>query len=172
MTASDATTTTGLDIERLAERYVAAWNGCDVDAMAQLLTDDIVWEDPALPEAAVGIPAVQEFMRTSFRAFPDLHFTEPEPRQMAANGDLIYWSWSMTGTHRGPIEPPGFAATGKRMAVDGVDLWTMRDGRIARYRAFYDMAGLAQQLGIMPAPGTRAERATVTLQRVQARFSR
>ena len=55
-----------------ADRYLAAWNTCDTDAMAQLLTDDIVWADPALPEPARGVAAVQDFMRTSCRAFPDL----------------------------------------------------------------------------------------------------
>lgn len=55
---------------------------------------------------------------------------------------------------RGPVEPPGFAPTGRRMRMDGVDLWTMRDGRIARYHAFYDMTELARQLGIVPPVGS------------------
>jgi hypothetical protein len=50
-----------------------------------------------------------------------------------------------------------------------VDLWTLRDGRISRYRAFYDMNDLARQLGIAPPPGSRGEKAMVTLQRLQAR---
>jgi hypothetical protein len=58
------------------------------------------------------------------------------------------------------------------MRVDGVDQWTMRDGRIARYRAFYDMNELARQLGIVPAPGSRAERGMVALQRLQVRLPR
>jgi hypothetical protein len=48
----------------------------------------------------------------------------------------------------------------------------MRDGRIARYRAFYDMNDLARQLGIVPALGSRAERGMVALQRLQARLAR
>jgi hypothetical protein len=48
----------------------------------------------------------------------------------------------------------------------------MRDGRIARYRAFYDMNDVARQLGIVPAPGSRAERGMVALQRLQARLAR
>jgi hypothetical protein len=58
------------------------------------------------------------------------------------------------------------------MRVEGVDQWTMRDGRIARYRAFYDMNDLARQLGIVPPPGSRAERGMVALQRLQARLGR
>jgi len=160
------------ELREFAERYEAAWNGCDTDAMAQLITDDIVWADPALPGPARGIPEVQEFMRASFRAFPDLHFSEPDPPAMAASGDLVLWVWHMEGTHRGVIAPPGFAPTGRTMRVDGVDQWTMRDGRIARYRAFYDMNDVARQLGIVPPPGSRAERGMVAFQRLQARLAR
>jgi predicted ester cyclase len=111
-------------------------------------------------------------MRVSLRAFPDLRFGEPDPPALAVTGDVVLWAWYMEGTHRGPIDPPGFAPTGRRMRVDGVDQWTMRDGRIARYRAFYDMNDVARQLGIVPAPGSRAERGMVALQRLQARLSR
>jgi steroid delta-isomerase-like uncharacterized protein len=169
-----STSEPGVDSQTRAfvERYVAAWNGCDTGAMAQLITEDIVWADPALAEPARGIGEVQEFMRTSFRAFPDLHFGEPQPPALAVSGDVVLWRWYMEGTQRGPIDPPGFAATGRRMRVDGVDQWTMRDGRIALYRAFYDMNDVARQLGIVPAPGSAAERGMVALQRLQARLGR
>jgi predicted ester cyclase len=90
---------------------------------------------------------------------------------LATSGGVAVWAWSMEGTNRGPIDPPGFAPTGRSMRVDGVDQWTMRDGRIARYRAFYDMNEVARQLGIVPAPRSRAERGMVTLQRLLARLS-
>src|SRR4029077_12394811 len=172
MAVSASPTDAMLDLRRFTERYMAAWNDCDTDAMAQLITEDIVWADPALPEPARGVPAVQEFMRTSFYAFPDLRFGEPAPPALALKGGLVLWAWYMEGTQRGTIDPPGFAATGRTMRVDGVDQWTMRDGRIARYRAFYDMNDIARQLGIVPAPGSRAERGMVALQRLQARLAR
>jgi steroid delta-isomerase-like uncharacterized protein len=170
--AVDTSQRAPVQLRSFVERYLAAWNGCDTDAMAQLITEDIVWADPALPEPARGVPAVQEFMRASTRAFPDLHFGEPDPPVLALDGDVVMWAWCMQGAHRGALDPPGFAPTGRGMRMEGVDQWTMRDGRIARYRAFYDMNDLARQLGIVPALGSRAERGMVALQRLQARFSR
>src|SRR5579859_2969526 len=170
MESSSATTLLSTELATFVERYVAAWNDCDPDAMALLITEDIVWADPALPEPACGVEAVAQFMRDSFRAFPDLHFGEPDPRVLAHDGDVVLWGWNMRGTHRGPIDPPGFAPTGRTMHIDGVDEWHLRDGRIARYRAFYDMNELARQLGIVPEPGSRAERVMVKLQRAQARL--
>jgi len=170
--AAGSTAAPAFDVGAFTQRYAAAWNGCDTDAMAPLLCDDIVWIDPALPEPARGIPAVQEFMRASFRVFPDLRFSEPDPPHLTVTGDRIAWAWTMEGTMRGSIDPPGFAPTGRAMRVDGVDLWTMRDGRIAHYRAFYDMNDLARQLGIVPPVGSGPEKAMAALQRLQARLQR
>ena len=36
-----------LELRDFVERYLDAWNSCDTDAMAQLITEDIVWADPA-----------------------------------------------------------------------------------------------------------------------------
>jgi steroid delta-isomerase-like uncharacterized protein len=154
------------------ERYAAAWNGRDATAIAPLITDDIVWHDPAMPAPAHGIPAVQEFMRMSWRVFPDLRFSEPDPRFLVDNGDDVAWAWRMTGTMRGDLDPPGFAPTGKAMDVTGVDLWRMREGRIAHYQAFYDMNAVATQLGLVPPPGSGMEKMAVRMQRLQARLGR
>jgi len=170
--AVDASQQGSAQLRSFVERYLAAWNGCDTDAMAQLITEDIVWADPALPEPARGVQAVQDFMRASTRAFPDLHIGEPDPPVLAVDREVVLWAWYMQGTNRGAIDPPGFAPTGRNVRVEGIDQWTMRDGRIARYRAFYDMNDLARQLGIVPAAGSGAERGMVALQRLQARFSR
>jgi steroid delta-isomerase-like uncharacterized protein len=172
MASTDTAAALGRELEALTQRYLAAWNACDVDAMAQLVTSDVEWADPALPVPARGVAEVQEFMRASFRAFPDLRFGEPDPPAVAACGDQLMWAWTMEGTHRGEIDPPGFAATGRRMRVEGVDVWGMREGRIARYRAFYDMNGLARQLGIIPPAGSGMERGMVVLQRLRSRFAR
>jgi steroid delta-isomerase-like uncharacterized protein len=160
-------------LQEFTQRYAAAWNGRDSSAMDALITDDIVWYDPALPEPARSKAEVRAFMESSWRAFPDLRFSEPDPPFVVEQGDNVAWGWRMQGTFDGaPMDPPGFAPTGRTMDVRGTDEWVMRDGRIAHYRAHYDINGLARQLGIVPEAGSGAERAMVALQRVQARLMR
>ncbi len=117
--------------------------------MAGLLTEDIVWFDPVLPEPARGIPAVQEFMRMNFAGFPDLRFGEGEPPHLTAGDEQIAWAWTMQGTAIGAATL-GSPPSGPTIKVEGVDLWSMREGRIAYYRAFYDMADLMRQLSAAP----------------------
>jgi|SRR3954447_3858714 len=161
-----------LDLAQFCARYLAAWNGHDATAMADLVTDDIVWADPALPGPIRGVPAVQEFMRTAWVTFPDLRFDESDEPHCTFEGPRVAWRWRMRGTMTGPIEPPGFAPTGRAMEVEGVDLWAMRDGRIARARAYYDMNDIARQLGLAPAPGSAGEKAAAAMQRALARVTR
>jgi len=154
------------------ERYLAAWNGRDAEAMAPLVTDDIVWHDPAMPEPARGIPAVQEFMRMSWGAFPDLRFSEPDPPHLSVEGDNVAWAWRMQGTMSGP--PVGHVNIEARAVAASfeTDASGMRDGRIAHYQAFYDMNAVAVQLGLAPGPGSGMEKMAVRMQRLQARFKR
>jgi steroid delta-isomerase-like uncharacterized protein len=154
-----------------AERYVDAWNSHDAEQIEPLVTPDVVWLDPALTEPARGVHEVKDFMRRSWVAFPDLRFSSG-PLWVEPHGDSMTWAWRMEGTHQGTIDPPGFAATGKRIDLDGIDVWDSAGGRLERYRAYYDMATLARQIGAMPPPGSAGERVGVVLQRAQARFAR
>ncbi|GBF17823.1 snoaL-like polyketide cyclase [Rhodococcus sp. Br-6] len=75
-------------------------------------------------------------------------------RMWAATGLRAAFHWKSSGTHFGPIDPPGFPATGKPIDVDGVDLHEYRDGKIARLRIISNMNDVAVQLGLLPAPGS------------------
>src|SRR3954447_25167607 len=117
------------DLDAFCARYLLAWNDHDAAAIADLVTDDVVWEDPALPGPARGAAAVQEFMRAAWLGFPDLRFDETDRPHRTASGDQVAWRWRMRGMMTGLLDPPGFAPTGRAMEIEGVDLWTMRDGR-------------------------------------------
>ena len=157
-----------LDFEH---RYIEAWNSHRAARVTDLVTDDISWDDPALRgQTAQGRAAVAEFIESSWRAMPDLHFEHRGgPYRDFEDPARVVSAWRMRGTFTGPLEPPGFGPTGGKIVVEGLDEWEFRDGLIARYRAIYDLAEVAQQIGAMPEPDTRMERAGVLMQRLQAR---
>lgn len=154
------------------ERYLAAWNTHDASAVTACATEDVIWVDPALPEPARGRDELAEFVRAGCTAFPDLRFAENGPPAMTEDRLVAYAPWRMTGTNSGPIDPPGFAPTGKAVDLPGFDMWRFRDGLIWRYEAIYDFSLVARQLGLAPPPGGLAERSMVRLQRLQAKLKR
>jgi steroid delta-isomerase-like uncharacterized protein len=171
---SETTTAERVDPAFLADfshRWMDAWNNHDGDALARLVTDDVEFFDPAIGTVRGRAP-VAEWVRQCDRAFPDFRFEEPEPGYISQDRLKAIVPWLMRGTNTGPIDPPGFAPTGKPIELEGVDHWWFRDGLVARYRADYDSLGLMRQLGIVAPPGSRGERAMVALQRFGARFGR
>lgn len=154
------------------ERYLAAWNAHEPEGVCACATDDVVWVDPALPEPARGHAGLAQFVRDSCTAFPDLAFFEPGPPAIAPDGRVAYVPWRMTGTNTGPIDPPGFAPTGRTVSIPGFDIWRFRGGLIWRDEAIYDFNLVATQLGLTPPRGGFGERALVQAQRLRARLSR
>jgi steroid delta-isomerase-like uncharacterized protein len=158
-------------IEEFGHRWLDAWNRYDGQALAQLCTEDVEFTDPAIGTVRGRAP-VADWVKTCARAFPDYRFEEPEPPYLSSDRPKAIVPWRMLGTHTGPIEPPGFAPTGRSFVVDGVDHWWFRDGLVERYRADWDLNGLLRQLGMVPERNSRAERVMVTLQRAGARVRR
>ena len=120
------------DIPAFVERMAAAWNARDLEGYLSLLTEDVVWDDPAMQAPAVGRDAVKSFSETVLRAFPDFHYTIRQPLCIAPNGSRCAVPWKITGTHLEPMEPPGFAPTGRRVEFEGVDMLEFRGGRVSR----------------------------------------
>ena len=104
--------------------------------------------------------------------FPDLHFGEPDPPALAVSGDVV----SVVLVHGGHAHAARSTRRASRRRASACASTASTSGRCATggsrvYRAFYDMNDLARQLGIVPPPGSRAERGMVALQRLQARLA-
>ena len=151
-------------------RYQAAWDARDPQAVAACVAEDVTWIDPAVAEPLHGRDGVAWFVEQSVTAFPDLKFTEPGPPAISEDSLAAFVPWHMTGTNTGPIDPPGFTATGRSIALGGVDIWRFRDGLIWRYEAVWDFAELARQLGLLPPRGGSAEAWMARTQRLRARL--
>jgi steroid delta-isomerase-like uncharacterized protein len=155
-----------------ADRWQAAWNSCRPEEVTALCTDDVAWDDPLTERPERGRAAVADYLRNVWRAFPDLHFTWPEGPYASFDGIKLALHWHVTGTMLGPMDPPGFAPTGRRIELDGVDLLEIREGLCSAYTGFFDVQGVARQIGAAPAPGSRGERIAVGFQRLLAEIER
>jgi ketosteroid isomerase-like protein len=121
----------------LAVRYGAAWAAHDPDAIVAMHTPDSVFHQHGLSEPAVGIDAVREAIAAVFAMVPDLAFD----RKSAHFGEAhIVTEYVMSGT-----------VDGTPFACDGVDVFQVRDGLMARKDTYLDTAGLQQQLEAAPA---------------------
>jgi steroid delta-isomerase-like uncharacterized protein len=113
--------------------------------------DDLVKEDfveldplPGQGQGREGLKAIVHGLRV---AFPDMHWVTKE---MVAEGQKVVTRFVWTGTHRGVFL--GIPATGRSVAVKGVVIDRLEDGKMADSRILMDTMGLMQQLGVIPAP--------------------
>ncbi|GAA5085189.1 ester cyclase [Nocardia iowensis] len=157
-------------LAEFTEGYIAGWNSGDGAAVAKCATEDTMWYDPSLGKRVAGRAGVEEFVSDTVRSFPDVAYTNPFPPLLAAEGRAAVVPWRMTGTHLGPIDPPGFAATGKKIDLLVIDIWQFRGGLIWRSQATWDLSEMLLQLGLMPPRGSTAERAMARAQRVRSRL--
>ncbi|MEA2168201.1 MAG: hypothetical protein QOF76_1501 [Solirubrobacteraceae bacterium] len=137
-------------VPSIADRYFAAWNGRESEAVSAILADEFVWEDPSLPAPMSHPEEAFDFLERSWRSFPDLRFDLLGAPMVV--GARVAQEWRMTGTHQAEGVPAGVPGTGRAIDVSGVDIFSLGDDRrIVRIQAFYDAMTLAAQLGLLPA---------------------
>src|SRR6185436_17185372 len=102
-----------VDLTEAIGRYNDAWNGHDLDAMMAMHAPGMVFENHTAGERAEG-DAVREHVAAIFRNNPDLIFLT---RDLRVGDDFAVCEWT--------------ARAGGR-EWDGVDVFPLRDGLIAR----------------------------------------
>jgi ketosteroid isomerase-like protein len=117
--SAEATTRSVID------RFNAAFNRHDADAVAALLTDDTVFEDTSPPpdgRRIAGKAAVAAFWRDWFGRNPDAVF---EAEDVIVSGDRAVVRWVYRK-----------ARNGEPWHIRGVDIFTVRDGKVAAKLAY------------------------------------
>lgn len=129
-----------------ADEFVAALRQVEdagnVDAMAALYADDARTSNPMSAEPHVGVEGARQFWRAYRDSFMRIHsrfraIVEDDTRAM------LEWTSDCE------------TATGVRASYGGVSIVETRDGRIARFAAYFDPAALG---ATSHAPRTGAER--------------
>ena len=80
-------------------------------------------------------------------AFVDV---ETEIVELIAAGDQVVLWWRTAGTHTGPYGDIAPEPTGKRITMEGVDLYRVHAGKVVEVRSFWDAAEVYRQLDLLP----------------------
>ncbi len=112
----------------LAQRFEASFNRHDVDAIMADMTDDCVFEIVAPADKGggrwEGQAAVRAVWESLEGSFPGYRF---ETEDLFACGDRCTYRWLL-----------GFRPRdGSEEAIRGVDVYTIRDGKIARKFTYF-----------------------------------
>ena len=162
-----ATAAKGAGVASIARTYFDAVSAHDLDAMAQL------WEPGGVDvlhglaelEAPDGIRA---WFGGLFAAMPDFRL---EVLDVVAGQERAAVRWRATGTFDGSGRFEGMRPTGARVDLSGLDMLTIHDGKIQRNDAYLNGAEMARQLGALPPPGSRRERAMLALLNLRTRLT-
>jgi len=114
--------------ENLDTFFGDGWNRHDVDLLMTFMADDCVFEGASGLQACgtryVGRAQVREAFARVFVTFPDAAFHDV--RHVVA-GDRGVSEWIFTGT----------TTDGRKVEVNGCDLFTFREGKIAVKSSFF-----------------------------------
>src|SRR6478609_11425075 len=124
-----------MDIAGLIDRYDAAWNGQDLDAIAAEHDEAMVFHNHTADERVAGAAAVRDHIERIFERWPTLRFTR---RSLRCGTDFAASEWTAHATH--PDD-------GRRLEWDGVDVFAVTPaGRLAR-KDVYSSSGTPRVVG-------------------------
>ena len=110
-----------MDVKGLIDRYDAAWNAQDLDTVASLHDDAIVFHNHTAGERVEGAAAVRDHIAAIFERWPTLRF---ERRALRCGADFAVSEWTASATH---------PEDGRRLEWDGIDVFPLTAaGRLAR----------------------------------------
>ncbi|HEY5287410.1 MAG TPA: nuclear transport factor 2 family protein [Solirubrobacteraceae bacterium] len=141
------------DTEAVARRYFDAIGARDVEAAVALWAEG--GREYVRGQVDVLAPqGVREFIGGLIEAMPDMKM---EVLETTTEGERCAVQWQITGTFAGPGTLNGVQATGSPLKLEGVDVLTVRDGKVQANDAFSDGLTVARQIGLMPPQDSSAE---------------
>jgi steroid delta-isomerase-like uncharacterized protein len=130
----------------LVDRYLSELlNQGDFAKADEILTPDFIFCGPSTRDG-LDCQGFMRFIIETRAAFSNKQFTELE---RIAEGDRIALRFRMTGTNDGSFH--GMPPLGATIDVEGCDLIYVRDSKIARVRAYFDLMTVIQRF-LIPLP--------------------
>lgn len=121
----------------------------DLGVVAACFAEDAVAQFPDAGEVH-GRDKIVEYWRDMTDAVPNSLY---EPVHSYEVGDTAIDEGFWGGKNTGPIHLPAggtLPATQKNIHIRGVDLATVKNGKIVNYRLYFDQAEFMTQLGLTP----------------------
>jgi steroid delta-isomerase-like uncharacterized protein len=134
-------------LEQTIERYNAAWNTHDLDAIMAMHAPDMVFANHTAGEAAAG-EDVRDHIGSIFETWPDLTF---ETRRLYIREALVVQEWDATATHTRTMRRGAIVAepTGRRISWEGIDSIPFEGGLVKRKDVYSDSVSILRQLGLV-----------------------
>jgi len=107
-----------MGVRELIDSYNEAWNRQDLDAIHAAHADEIVFHNHTADERVEGAEAVRAHVGRIFQNWPTLRFTG---RSLRVADDFAVSEWTARGEKNGQL-----------LEWDGVDIFPIADGKIAR----------------------------------------
>jgi steroid delta-isomerase-like uncharacterized protein len=148
-----------MNVDALFDAWERAWSGRDPGAFEPLCADGFSYEDPLTPEPLDGPARLAAHAQRLWEAFPDARVNATGER--LTDGRYACAPCKILGTHEGRVG--GVTPTRRFLVVHAIVYAELRDGRLLRARAFFDVHGAATELGVLPRHGTVGEKALLLL---------
>jgi steroid delta-isomerase-like uncharacterized protein len=129
------------------ERYNAAWNDHDLDAIVAMHAADMVFANHTAGESAEG-DEVREHIGAIFETWPDIEFST---RRLYVRDGLVVQEWTARATHSKVMRRGQLVAepTGRRVEWDGMDVIPFEGGLVKRKDVYSDSVSILRQLGLL-----------------------
>jgi predicted ester cyclase len=112
----------------------------------EIYAADVIVHDPFMGTVS-GVDAFRQLLGMFDTAFPGHRV---KVHHILAEGDLVSVVHTHLAKHTGQFMH--LAPTGREIAVNGVEVFRLADGKIAEFWRHDDDMGLMMQLGAIPAP--------------------
>jgi len=134
-------------LQEAIDRYNAAWNDHDLDAIVAMHAPDMVFENHTAGEAAEG-KAVRAHIGAIFASWPDIAFAT---RRLYVRDGLVVQEWTASATHTQTMRRGDLVAepSGKRVEWDGLDVIPFEDGLVKRKDVYSDSVSILRQVGLL-----------------------
>lgn len=130
--------------KQICRDYFRAFLVKDEVWMRQHIATDFVRHDPGLPFEVRGPEGVMKLHDALMPAFPDMQLPLLD---FVAEDEKVLVRLKVQATHTGAFGD--LAATGKRVDIDVMDLFQIRDGVLIEHWALLDNLSMMRQLGAL-----------------------